>query len=141
MELGIWLHGAGGMVAWSWGYDYMELEVWLHGAGGMVAWSWGYGCMELEVWLHGAGGMVAWSWGYGCMELEVWLHGAGGYFCEQKDDLEIQDVLLHAVYSANYSKNKMELLIAIVFYAKHKDKMDILQLRKKATKLGYQKFG
>ncbi len=58
------------------------------------------------------------------------------YFCEQKDDLEIQDVLLHAVYSANYSKNKMELLIAIVFYAKHKDKMDILQLRKKATKLG-----
>ncbi len=58
------------------------------------------------------------------------------YFCEQKDDLDIQDVLLHAVYSANYSKNKMELLIAIVFYAKHKDKMDILQLRKKATELG-----
>lgn len=58
------------------------------------------------------------------------------YFCEQKDDLEIQDVLLHAVYSANYSKNKMELLIAIIFYAKHKDKMDILQLRKKATGLG-----
>ena len=58
------------------------------------------------------------------------------YFCEQKGDLEIQDVLLHAVYSANYSKNKMELVIAIVFYAKHKDKMDILQLRKKATELG-----
>ena len=58
------------------------------------------------------------------------------YFCEQKDDLEIQDVLLHAVYSANYSKNKMELLIAMIFYAKHKDKMDILQLRKKATRLG-----
>ncbi len=58
------------------------------------------------------------------------------YFCEQKKDLEIQDVLLHAVYSANYSKNKMELLIAIVFYAKHKDKMDVLQLRKKASELG-----
>lgn len=58
------------------------------------------------------------------------------YFCELKDDLEIQEVLLHAVYSANYSKNKMELLIAIIFYVKHKDKMDILQLRKKATELG-----
>ncbi len=58
------------------------------------------------------------------------------YFCEQKNDLEIQDVLLHAVYSANYSKNKMELLIAIVFYVKHKDNMDILQLRKNATGLG-----
>ena len=58
------------------------------------------------------------------------------YFCEQKDNLDIQDVLLHAVYSANYSKNKMELLIAIVFYAKHKDTMDVSQLRKKATELG-----
>ena len=58
------------------------------------------------------------------------------YFCEQKEDLEIQDVLLHAVYSANYSKNKMELLMSIIFYAKYKDKMDILQLRKKSSELG-----
>lgn len=58
------------------------------------------------------------------------------YFCEQKEDLEIQDILLHAVYSANYSKNKMELLMSMVFYAKHKDKMDILQLRKKSAELG-----
>ena len=58
------------------------------------------------------------------------------YFCEQKEDLEIQDILLHAVYSANYSKNKMELLMSIVFYTKHKDKMDILQLRKKSSELG-----
>ena len=58
------------------------------------------------------------------------------YFCEQKADLEIQDVLLHAVYSANYSKNKMELLMSIVFYAKYKNKMDVLQLRKKSSELG-----
>ena len=58
------------------------------------------------------------------------------YFCEQKEDLEIQDVLLHAVFAANYSKNKMELLIAIIFYVKHKEMMDILQLRKKASELG-----
>lgn len=58
------------------------------------------------------------------------------YFCEQKEDLEIQDILLHAVYAANHSKNKMELLMSIIFYAKHKDKMDILQLRRKASELG-----
>ncbi len=58
------------------------------------------------------------------------------YFCDQKEDLDIQDILLHAIYSANYSKNKMELLMSIVFYAKHKDKMDILQLRKKSSELG-----
>lgn len=58
------------------------------------------------------------------------------YFCEQKEDLEIQNVLLHAVYAANHSKNKMGLLMSIIFYAKHKDKMDILQLRRKASELG-----
>ena len=58
------------------------------------------------------------------------------YFCEQTEDLTLYDVLLHAVYSANHSKNKMELLIAIVFYIKHRDKMDILHLRKKSSKLG-----
>ena len=42
-------------------------------------------------------------------------HTTHDYFCEQKKDLDIQDVLLHAVFSANYSKNKMELLMAIVF--------------------------
>ena len=58
------------------------------------------------------------------------------YFCEQTEDLTLYDVLLHAVYSANYSKNKMELLISIIFYIEHKDKMDILHLRKKSSKLG-----
>ncbi len=69
-------------------------------------------------------------------DYEIEYQTTHDYFCEQKKDLEIQDVLLHAVYSANYSKNKMELLIAIVFYAKYKDKTDILQLRKKASVLG-----
>ena len=63
-------------------------------------------------------------------------HTTHDYFCEQKEGLDIQDVLLHAVFSANHSKNKIELLMAIIFYAKHKDRMDILQLRKKASELG-----
>ncbi len=62
------------------------------------------------------------------------------YFCEQKKDLEIQHILLHAVFAANYSKNKMELLIAIIFYVKHKDKVDVLQLRKGASELGMSKI-
>lgn len=66
----------------------------------------------------------------------VEYHTTHDYFCEQKDDLEIQDVLLHAVYSANYVKNKLELLMCIIFYAKHKDKFDILQMRKKSSELG-----
>ena len=40
------------------------------------------------------------------------------YFCEQKEDLEIQDVLLHAIYSANYSKNKMEIIDEYCFLCK-----------------------
>ena len=62
------------------------------------------------------------------------------YFCEQEMDLDIQDILMHAVYAANYEKDKMALLMSIVFYAKHKDKMDILQLRKKSTELGISKI-
>ena len=58
------------------------------------------------------------------------------YFCEQEDDLEIHDVLAHAVYSANYAKNKMELLMCAIFYIKNKDNLDVIQLRKKASKLG-----
>ena len=57
-------------------------------------------------------------------------------FVNKKEDLEIQDILLHAVLLCKLFKNKMELLMSIVFYAKHKDKMDILQLRKKSSELG-----
>lgn len=58
------------------------------------------------------------------------------YFCEQKENLEIQDILLHAVYSAIHSKSKMELLMSVIFYIKHKDRMDIQRLRKKSSDLG-----
>ncbi|RNJ77739.1 MAG: hypothetical protein EB830_01490 [Nitrosopumilus sp. H13] len=58
------------------------------------------------------------------------------YFCEQEEEMDIQDVLLHAVYSAVKTKNKMELLMCVIFYAKHKEKMDTMQLRKKSIKLG-----
>lgn len=72
-------------------------------------------------------------------EYDIEYQTTHDYFCEQKEDLEIQDVLLHAVFTASHSKNKMELLIAIIFYVKYKDKMDILQLRKKSSELGISK--
>ena len=68
-------------------------------------------------------------------EYDIEYQTTHDYFCEQKKDLTIQDVLLHAVFAANYSKNKMELLMAIIFYLKHRDQMDILHLRKKASEL------
>lgn len=68
-------------------------------------------------------------------EYGIDYHTINDYFCEQQEDLDIQDVLLHAVYSAVKSENKMELLMCIIFYAKHKDKMDVLQLRKKSSSL------
>ena len=58
------------------------------------------------------------------------------YFCEQETDMDLQDVLLHAVYSSVHSKNRLELLMSIVFYTKHKDKMDVLKLRQKSSMLG-----
>lgn len=61
------------------------------------------------------------------------------YFCRQDDDLDMHDILLHAVYAASYSKNPPQLLACMVFYAKYKDKMDIQKLRKKSTMLGISK--
>ena len=58
------------------------------------------------------------------------------YFCEQKEPLDISDVLLHAVYAASHSKDKLGLAVAMVFYLKHKEKMDNATLRKKASRLG-----
>ena len=69
-------------------------------------------------------------------DFSIDYHSVYDYFCEQKEDLEIQDVLLHAVYASSYSRDKMGLLMAMIFYVKHKEKMHVLQLRKKSSRLG-----
>ena len=58
------------------------------------------------------------------------------YFCEQAEPMDIQDVLLHAVYSSVHSGNRMELVMSIVFYAKHRDGMDVAKLRQRSSVLG-----
>ena len=62
------------------------------------------------------------------------------YFCEQEKCLDIQDVLLHAVCCANQENDKMGLVMAMVFYLKHKEKMDISELRKKSSELEISKI-
>ncbi len=66
----------------------------------------------------------------------VEYHTTHDYFCQQKDGLDIHDVLVHAIYVAARSNDKMGLLIGVVFYLKHKDKMDVLQLRKRSSEFG-----
>ncbi len=66
----------------------------------------------------------------------VKYHTTHDYFCQQKDRLDIQDVLIHAIYVATHSNDKMGLLMGIVFYLKHKDRMDVLQLRKESSEFG-----
>lgn len=58
------------------------------------------------------------------------------YFCRQNESLDIHDILLHAVCAAVHSKDRLELIMCVVFYAKHKDKMDVVKLRKKSDLLG-----
>ena len=58
------------------------------------------------------------------------------YFYEGVKDLDIQDILLHAILTARHSKNKIELIMAIVFYVKHKNKMDVRSIRRRAQELG-----
>lgn len=69
-------------------------------------------------------------------EYGVAYHPVHDYYCEQDGMFDIQDVLLHAVLAAGHSGNRSELLIAMVFYTKNKRKMDTVQLRKRAARLG-----
>lgn len=58
------------------------------------------------------------------------------YFCEQERDMDMYDILVHSIYAAAYSKDRGGLLISVVFYAMHKDRMDILRIRERAAEFG-----
>ncbi len=57
------------------------------------------------------------------------------YFSEQSYEMDVQDVLIDAVCASKFAGDRLGLLMCIIFYIRHKDKMDIFQLRKKASKL------
>ncbi len=52
------------------------------------------------------------------------------YYVKQETPLDLQHVLIHAVFDAQRNMNKQGMTMAMIFYLKHKDKMDVLELRR-----------
>ena len=52
------------------------------------------------------------------------------YYVKQEEPLDLQYVLIHAIFDAQRNMNKQGMMMAMIFYLKHKDKMDVLNLRK-----------
>lgn len=52
------------------------------------------------------------------------------YYIKQEESITIQEALIHAVFIAQRNSDKTAMIMAIIFYLKNKDKMDILSLRK-----------
>lgn len=52
------------------------------------------------------------------------------YYVTQEETLDLQHVLMHAIFEAQRNMDKQGMNMAIVFYLKNKDKMDILNLRR-----------
>ena len=61
---------------------------------------------------------------------------AHDYFCEQEDGIDIHDVPTHAVCAAVRSRDRADFVMCIIFYAAHKDEMDISAVRERALEFG-----
>jgi hypothetical protein len=51
------------------------------------------------------------------------------YYIKQEAPINLQDILLHSILAANKDKDKNGMAIAILFYLKNRDKMDLLGIR------------
>ena len=58
------------------------------------------------------------------------------YFCEWTGELTPSDVLLHAVLEASRLRNGADMLMCMVFYTRHKDGIDMAEIRAKAAGMG-----
>lgn len=58
------------------------------------------------------------------------------YFCDGAGKLALSDILLHAVLEASRLRNGADMLMCMVFYTKHKDGLDVTQVRAKAANMG-----
>ena len=63
-------------------------------------------------------------------ELGIEYHTISDCYIKQNTPLEIEDVLIHAVFDAQSDENKQAIIMCIIFYLKHKEKMNVLKLRK-----------
>lgn len=55
------------------------------------------------------------------------------YYVKHNSPLDIHDVLIHSIVAAHESKDKLGLVMAIVFYVKNKEKFDTIKLRNLST--------
>ena len=62
-------------------------------------------------------------------EYGIEYHANNDYYIKQDEPLTIQHVLMHAVFDAQRNRDRIALTMAMIFYLKHKSKMDILELR------------
>jgi len=51
------------------------------------------------------------------------------YYVKQSSPLDLHDVLIHSIVAAHESKDKLGLIMAVVFYVKNKEKLDTMRLR------------
>jgi len=51
------------------------------------------------------------------------------YYVKQDSPLDLHDVLIHSIVAAHESKDKLGLIMAIVFYVKNREKFDTIKLR------------
>ena len=62
-------------------------------------------------------------------EYGIEYHTNNDYYIKQDEPLTIQQVLMHAVFDAQRNRDRIALTMAMVFYLKHRSKMDVLELR------------
>lgn len=58
------------------------------------------------------------------------------YFCECGYELTPTDILLHAVLEASRTRSGSDMLMCMVFYVKHKNAVDVMNVREKAGRMG-----
>lgn len=62
-------------------------------------------------------------------EYGIEYHTNHDYYIKQESPIDIQEMLIHAAYAAQRDSDKTAMIMAIIFYLKHKEKVDILKLR------------
>ena len=60
-------------------------------------------------------------------------HTVNDYYIEQDKPIKIEDVLIHSILVSKETKDKMGLVMSMVFYLKNKEKVDTLTLREIAS--------
>lgn len=59
-------------------------------------------------------------------------HTINDYYIKQDGTLKLEDVLVHSIISSTKNQSKNEITMCILFYLKNRDKMDPLEIRRKA---------